>query len=266
MSLATSLKITPSQQAAFTQGVIAKCGGDVSMVAASYASAERSRRNVVASTAKSIRDEWVPPRLCTLHWDSKMTPTLTNHRTKEECLTVVVGDATQLKVLGVPRYAKAKDQWSGAIIAKLTLKLMQEWKCSDRIVIMTFDITASNTGHLTAACIAIQDELQRAVLWSGCRHQIGEVILLHVFADLQIETSSSPDLLLFTRLRNKWNLVAHSSDSITSFRPADHAAEALKLLTAMKAEMVNVATEATEFLCDDYCVFSTTLPSISWCC
>ena len=110
---------------------------------------------------------------------------------------VVVGDAKQLKVLEVPRYAKAKDQSSGAIIAKLTMKLMQEWQCSDRIVNMTFDTTASNTGHLTAARIAIQDELQRAVLWSGCLHHIGEVILSHVFADLQIETSSSPDILLF---------------------------------------------------------------------
>ena len=73
-----------------------------------------------------------------------------------------------------------------------------------------------------------------------------------MFADLQTKTSTSPDILLFTRLRKKWDLVAHNSDSITAYRPADHAAKALELLTVMKAEMVNVATEVTEFLRDDY--------------
>ena len=82
------------------------------------------------------------------------------------------------------------------------MKLMTEWHCSDRIVNMTFDTTSSNTGHLTAACIAIQDKLQRAVLWSGCRHHIGEVLLSHVFADLKIEASRSPEITLFTKLRS----------------------------------------------------------------
>ena len=44
VSLATRLKMTPMQQAAFTQGVIGESCGDLSMVAASYATADRSRR------------------------------------------------------------------------------------------------------------------------------------------------------------------------------------------------------------------------------
>jgi hypothetical protein len=35
--------------------------------------------------------------------------------------------------------------------------------CMYVIVNMTFDITSSNTGHVSAACIAIQDKLQRAL-------------------------------------------------------------------------------------------------------
>jgi len=183
VSLATRLKMTPTQQAAFTQGMIAELGGDVSMVASSYATADRSRRKVAAEIAVNIKDQWIPPKLCTLHWDGKLSGALHNPLQTEERLTVLVGDTLQMKLLGVPSYKKATDQTTGSLIADLTMKLMTEWQCSDRIVNMTFDTTSSNTGHLSAACIAIQDKLQRSVLWSGCRHHIGEVLISHVFSD-----------------------------------------------------------------------------------
>lgn len=72
-SLATRLKMTPTQQAAFTQGLITESGGDISAVATSYVTADRSRRKVVGKLASKIQDDWVPPKLCTLHWDGKMT-------------------------------------------------------------------------------------------------------------------------------------------------------------------------------------------------
>ena len=74
VSLATRLKMTPMQQAAFTQGVITESGVDVSKIATSYATADRYRRKVVSNIATKIRDEWTPPQLCTLHWDSMLTP------------------------------------------------------------------------------------------------------------------------------------------------------------------------------------------------
>jgi len=137
MSLATRLKMTPMQQAAFTQGVIAESGGDLSMVASSYATADRSRRRVVGTISTNIHAHWEPPKLCTLHWDGK--PTLKNHRVTEERMTVVVGDASQLKLLGVPSYFKASDKSCGDIIAELTMKLMKEWHC-DRQADRQYDI------------------------------------------------------------------------------------------------------------------------------
>jgi len=140
VALATRLKMTPMQQAAFTQALIVESGGDLSMVAASYATADRSRRRIVGEIATNIQ----PPKLCTLHWDGKLTPTLENHRVTQERMTVVVGDASQLKLLGVPSYYKPSDKSCGEIIAELTMKLMTEWHCDDRIVNMTFDTTSSN--------------------------------------------------------------------------------------------------------------------------
>lgn len=48
-------------------------------------------------------------------------------------MTVVVGDAEKLKLLGVP---------AGEIIARLTCKLLKDWCCADQVVNMAFDTTA----------------------------------------------------------------------------------------------------------------------------
>ena len=53
--------------------------------------------------------------------------------------------------------------------------------------------------------MTIQQRLGQALLWSACCHHVGEVVLSHVFDDLQIETSKSPDVTLFTRLRKNFN-------------------------------------------------------------
>ena len=73
-----------------------------------------------------IKDKWIPPKLCTLHLAGKLTAMLQNHEMNEKRLTVLVGDISQMKLLGVPRYKKAPDQTAGVIIADLTMKLMTE--------------------------------------------------------------------------------------------------------------------------------------------
>jgi len=68
-----------------------------------------------------------------------MTSTLSNHLVTEERLTVIVCDATQLKLLGVPSYSKATDQSCGEVIAEVTMKLMTKRDYNDSIVDVTFD-------------------------------------------------------------------------------------------------------------------------------
>jgi hypothetical protein len=104
VTLATRLNMTPMQQAAFTRGLIEESGGNLSNVSTSYATADRSRRKVLEAINEECHEYWTPPPMCTLHWDSKLTPTLNNVRKSEERLTAVVGDMTQLKLLGVPAY------------------------------------------------------------------------------------------------------------------------------------------------------------------
>ena len=62
------------------------------------------------------------------------------------------------------------------------------------VVNMCFDTISAKSGHLKAACISMQDGLDKAMLWSACRHLVGKKILIKVFKSLKIEASKSPDL------------------------------------------------------------------------
>lgn len=173
------MKLTPSQQTAFTHCIIEGAGGNAETVALSYATADRSRRQVVKEISTSTKDNWEPPLMLTLHWDSKLTPSVTAPNESEERLTVSVGNINDVKLLGVPSYKPGSGRGSGIIVSELAINLLEEWNCADRVVNMAFDTTASNTGHVSAACISIQEKLGRALLWSPCRHHIGEVVLNH---------------------------------------------------------------------------------------
>ena len=72
---------------------------------------------------------------------------------------------------------------------------------------MVFDTTARNTGHLTAACVRIQQQVGHVLLWSECRHRSGEVIFSQIFKDLDIEASKSPDVSVFLRFRKHFSLL-----------------------------------------------------------
>ena len=86
VSLATSLKMTPTQQAAFTKGLISEFEDDVLMVVSSYATAYSSRHKIAGEVTQNIKDQWKLPTPCTLHLDRKLTATLENQLLTEERL------------------------------------------------------------------------------------------------------------------------------------------------------------------------------------
>ncbi|KAK5878165.1 hypothetical protein CesoFtcFv8_025599 [Champsocephalus esox] len=71
VSLATRLKMSPTQQAAFTHGLVAESGGECTYLSTSYATADRARRQVLETISEERHKQWTPPPSCTLHWDSK---------------------------------------------------------------------------------------------------------------------------------------------------------------------------------------------------
>lgn len=207
VSLATRLKISPSAQAAFTETIINECGGDIDKITTSYSSADRARTSTNKRSSERIRELWMPPKYASLHWDGKSTKSLADQYVAEERLAIGVGDKNDVKLLGTPSYKNKTDNKAGDIISNLTMGLLKLWKCAAFIVNMVFDTTSANTGHLTAACIAIQRALNRALLWSGCRHHVGEVVLKHIFEGLQIEASKSPEITVFERFRSHFDVI-----------------------------------------------------------
>ena len=151
--------MTPTQRASFTAAVIEECGGDSSKVCMSYSCAERARRSIGGKIAKSVKELWMPPKVASLHWDSKKMKSLTNQYVTEERMAVLVGDSTDVKLLGTPHYPTGSDRRAGEIISEHTMELVSSWNCTENIVNMVFDTTSSNTGHVSAACIAIQNDL-----------------------------------------------------------------------------------------------------------
>ena len=127
---------------------------------------------------------------------------------------------------------------------------------------LTFDTTASNTGHVSAACVAVQKNLDRALLWSACRHHVGEVILSHVFDDLHIEASKSPDVTIFTRFRKHFELL-HSVNStqdmnnaqLTRFDETAFSATARSLIDRCRASVLELAQSELLLRRDDYLEF-----------
>lgn len=256
VSLATRMQMTPAMQSAFTQVIIEESGGDSSKVATSYATADRARREVGKKISDACKDIWLPPTLASLHWDSKLMNSLTDQNTSEERLTVAVGNIHDIKLLGVPSYKPGTDRKSGDIISELTVNLLQEWHCQNSIVNMVFDTTASNTGHISAACVKIQESLDRALLWSGCRHHVGEVILTQVFNDLQIEASRSPEVAIFSRFRKNFELLPHATDQpLRKLDPSSFSEAATTLVETWRDETLQCLQPQRNLKRDDYLEF-----------
>ena len=70
---------------------------------------------------------------------------------------------------------------------------------------MVVDTTASNTDHSTATCVFIQQQVGHALLWSGCRHHIGKVILNQIFQDHKIEALKPTEVSAFSRFQKHLN-------------------------------------------------------------
>ncbi|KAG0718982.1 U2 small nuclear ribonucleoprotein B'' [Chionoecetes opilio] len=117
---------------------------------------------------------------------------------------------------------------------RVVLKEVDEAGVRDKIIAFCFDTTASNTGMVQGACIRIEQELGRSLLWLACRHHVHEVILKDVF-EASLGSSSGPDIGIFKRLRDRWSFVDSSqretvetSEDLVEFFATNDTASKLK--------------------------------------
>ena len=119
-------------------------------------------------------------------------------------MPVLVSGGGQIKLLGVPALPHLSSESAGKLVSEATVPLLEKWGCKEAIIGMGFDTTSANTGHMTAACITLQKDLQHHLFWFACRHHVGEVVLTHIWDALKIEVSRSPEITIFERFKAAW--------------------------------------------------------------
>lgn len=178
-------------------------GHNIDELTLSRSSVHRARvKNREEIAASRSWDTEVP---LVLHWDGKLLPNITNGKSLEERIAVLVTGEDTEELLGVPVSADG----TGRAVAETVFKLVRENDLETRIIGMGFDTTASNTGLVKGACARIERELNRPLLWLACRHHVYEVVLQDVF-QCCYGPSSGPDIALFKKLQARWPLIDQS--------------------------------------------------------
>ncbi|KAG0730157.1 hypothetical protein GWK47_003324 [Chionoecetes opilio] len=163
---------------------------DIGSMAVSKSTVHRARiagREQAAEKIVELRNQEIPERLV-LHWDGKLLPSLSGD-TEDRIAVLLTGEDDAEFLLGVP----ASSDSTGRNVAAVVLKEVDEAGVRDKIIAFCFDTTASNTGMVQGACIRIEQELGRSLLWLACRHHVHEVILKDVF-EASLGSSSGPEL------------------------------------------------------------------------
>jgi hypothetical protein len=219
----------------------------------SYSYANKARVEVNAEVANDIMLSYVFPDNSGAFWDGKELVKLSGCF-KEERLPILVGDADRIKLLGSAKYPKGSgsDGRTGEIIAEKTKGLLDKWKCAENVKFLVFDTCFANTGHVSAACIRIQEKLNKPLLWFPCRHHIGEVILSAVNKGLKIEVSKSPESQLYQKFQQCWDLLPHHSKDLNRFDPSSLSESAQDILIVLRENTIKVLKSTTKYSRDDY--------------
>jgi len=94
-------------------------------------------------------------------------------------------------------------------MAKTVVRTLEDWDLTERISGMSFDTTASNTGRNNGACVLIEQQLTKDLLYFACRHHVLELLLAAAFRTV-MEATSGPNVTLFKRFQDQWQFIDQS--------------------------------------------------------
>lgn len=191
-----------NRSAAYVLAATAKSlGHNVADIALNRESIRSVRRKHRKQIAADIRANFHPSAALTVHWDSKLLPSLTSSD-RVDRLAVVVSGSGVMKLLGVPIIQNG----TGEMQAQAVLETLQQWNLTERVQFMSFDTTASNTGNKNGCSTLLVQKMQRSLIGLPCRHHMHELIVAKVFETV-IETSSGPQIKLFQRFASAWGSI-----------------------------------------------------------
>ena len=118
-------------------------------------------------------------------------------------------------LLGVPVTADS----SGREEATAVLEELKEQGLANKIITLSFDTTATSTGMIRGACIRVEKDLGRDLLWLACWHHVREIILKSA-SDVCFGKSSGPAVEIFDRFRKKWPRIIQT-ETVTIYEIAE---------------------------------------------
>ena len=173
-------------------------GHDPNQLVINRESFRRDRRKFRAVAAAEIKKSFKPSVPLTVHWDGKIIPTADGGPAVDRLPVLVSGDGVE-KLLAVPSLPNG----TGQAAAHAIITTLEDWGVENRVVALSFDTTASNTGLAAGACSIVEQRLGCDVLHLACRHHIYELICEKAFFTC-FGPSSSPEIQLFKRFKGKW--------------------------------------------------------------
>ena len=195
-------------------------------------SIHRARQKNRCQVAEKIRQHFNPQIPLTLHFDGKMMKDVTGDE-KVDRLPILVSGAGFEHLLAIPKLSSS----TGANIANALMDTVTSWDLQNCVKALSFDTTASNTGHKGGACVLFERKLQSDLLYLACRHHIHEIMLQEVFTEA-LGPSSGPDIAIFKRFQACW-----PSIHFTEYQPGILDTEIAVAVLDDAADMINFASE-----------------------
>ena len=185
-------------------------GGDIDNLPLSRRQVERTSKQSINKYADDIKEAFkagAKDKLFVVHFDGKQIQDFTGgvKRMKERLSVLVSSPSLEHgQVLG----ALALDGQTGDQIFQGVMSLLLDFGVAERIIGMSFDTTASNTGVRQGACARLETHLKKALLWLACRRHVLELHIKHV-AQVAAETISDrrqtgPTHTVFKRMQDRW--------------------------------------------------------------
>lgn len=118
---------------------------------------------------------------------------------KVDRMPVLVSQKSGVQLLGVPKIESA----SGRNMAEEVFNTIREWKLTENIIGLSFDLTNPNSGHLNGACAILENLFKKTLLKLPCRHHLYEIMLRGAF-EAKFGETSGPSPPIFSTFRKKW--------------------------------------------------------------
>lgn len=114
-------------------------------------------------------------------------------------MPVIISQQSGAQLIGIPKI----ENGTGLAMAEGVYDLLVDWKVRDKIVGMSFDTTATNTGQYNGTCAILERLLGKSLLWLACNHHVYEIMLRTAF-ESHFGQSSAPTVPMFDRFQKEW--------------------------------------------------------------